>query len=276
MKEPFELFKERETGEIITDSLSFLKNEWKPILRLTVIYVLPFILLYAVAQLFMQVKLAASVDLVQETDPEKLIQKMGPVYIHILITLLFNIFVQSLFLAVVYTYLQVYIVRGRGNFTDSDISPLLFTNSLVTLSASLVVAMIAVSGMFFFIFPGLILANYLSLSIIIALFERKGISNALQRSWFLVSRKWWNTLSLNLLGVLIVWSASFIFSLPLDADSIRHFTGVSGDMNDLDFSNWKLWLMVASVVVSSIASILPFLFLAFQYFNLAAAERKSL
>ena len=73
--------KKREIGDIISDSFQFLKSEGKPLFRLTVIYVLPFVILYGIAQVYVQRKLMENVDF---TDPEMLMSNLGPIYSNIL------------------------------------------------------------------------------------------------------------------------------------------------------------------------------------------------
>jgi hypothetical protein len=272
MVQPIEFRKKRETGEIITDSLVFIRTEFKPLAKLTALYVFPFLILYTIAQLYLQSKYAGVFDLINKADPEKLVREMGPFYVNLLVTVLFDIFVQSLFLAVVYTYIQAYIFKGRKSFSLSEVTPVFFSNTLITLTTGLAVTAIAVSGLFLCILPGIILANSLSLAVFIAVYERKGFRDALVRSWYLVKSQWWNTFALNIVGIVVIWMTSYFLSIPA---FFNHFDMSSQQNMNLSviLSDWRWWNIGLSMLFSSLASIIAFLFWALQYFNLAEREK---
>ena len=88
--------KRRELGTIFSDSFLFLKQEIKPISKLVAVYVLPFIILYAIVQVYLQKNILGKIDL---SDTENLMANIGPVYMNILIFSLFGLFVQALLIA---------------------------------------------------------------------------------------------------------------------------------------------------------------------------------
>ena len=257
--------KKREVGEIVTDSFKFLQQEYKPVLKLVLIYVLPFMLLYAFVQVQIQQKLLVGFDF---TDTEKLMENFGPIYKNLLMSGIFSLFVQSLLAATFYSYVEAYIKNGKGNFTLADITPLLFSNGLIALKANILLFVIVVIGLFLCFVPGIYFANTLSIVVIVNMFERKGTANAFLRTAFLVNSQWWNTLLLNLLAIIIIWSASFIVSIP------AMFSGVSVNLFGSEAVNtdqlpiWYWALSGLSSVISSILWIIAYTFWAFQYFNL--------
>ncbi len=257
--------KKREIGDIITDSFKFLRQEYKPVLKLVSIYVLPFILLYAYAQIHVLQKFLGKIDF---SDKETLMSNIGPVYMNFFLTGIFSLFVQSLLVATYYSYVEAYIKQGKGNFTLSEITPLLFSNGMMALKANLLLFLIVITGLFLCIVPGLYFANTLSIVVMVYMFERKGTANAFLRSAIMVNSQWWNTLLLNLLAIVIIWASSIIISLP------AMFTGVSVNLfsteplNVEQLPSWYWILSGASSVVGSVLWIIPYTFLAFQYFNL--------
>ena len=118
--------KRREIGDIFTDSLQFLKQEYRPLSKLIGIYVLPFILLYGFVQVFIQKNVISQFDF---SNPETLVANIGPMYMNLLLFSLFGLFVQSLLAATYYSYVEVYIKKGRGNF---DLSEILTKSTLVS------------------------------------------------------------------------------------------------------------------------------------------------
>lgn len=261
--------KEREVGVIISDSFEFLKSEIKPISRLILIYVLPFVLLYAYGQVYLQRNILSEIDL---SDQEKLMENIGPFYRNLFVFLFFGLFIQSLLVGTFYSYIEAYIKQGKGNFEFEDISSKFFANSLLAMGANLVFAIIMFFGIIMCVIPGIYFANTFSLLVIIFIYEKKGLGDALSRSWKLVNTQWWNTLVLNLLGVAIVWLASMFMSIPgiMMGVSDNLFSGVQSE--PIDYPSWYWILTGISTVISTILLIIPFTFQAFQYFNLEERE----
>jgi len=257
--------KKRELPEIITDSFAFLKQEIGPISRLIVVYVLPFIVLYAAAQIYFQRNILSEFNF---GDPEKMASNISPIYRHAFLFLLFGIFIQSLLAGTYYTYLEAYFRKGRGNIDISEISPYFFTHSLFALVTGLVFAALSFLGAMFFIIPGIYLANTLSLAVFISILEKNGLNFALAKSWKLVHTNWWNTLVINVIGLLIIFGVKLVLSIPVMSLDVSQGLASETLNTSANYPQWYWILTGATSVISSIALIVPYTFLAFQYFNL--------
>lgn len=257
--------KKRELGDILSDSFEFIKQEYKPVSKLILTYVLPFLILYGIVQVFIQMKVIGNIDL---SDPETLLANIGPIYKNIFLFSLFGIFVQSLLIGTYYSYIEVYIKKGKGNFDISEIKPHLFSNSLLALSAGFAVFILTMIGIVLCIVPGIYFANTFSIAAMVLLFERKGLGNAMSRSWKLVNFQWWNTLLLNIIGIIIIWAAGYVLSLPAMLAGITTTITAVKEMGTIDYPNWYWVLFGISTIISSLLWIIPFTFLAMQYFNL--------
>lgn len=257
--------KKRELGDILSDSFEFIKQEYKPVSKLILTYVLPFLILYGIVQVFIQMKVIGNIDL---SDPEALLANIGPIYKNIFLFSLFGIFVQSLLIGTYYSYIEVYIKKGKGNFDISEIKPHLFSNSLLALSAGFAVFILTMIGIVLCIVPGIYFANTFSIAAMVLLFERKGLGNAMSRSWKLVNFQWWNTLLLNIIGIIIIWAAGYVLSLPAMLAGITTTITAVKEMGTIDYPNWYWVLFGISTIISSLLWIIPFTFLAMQYFNL--------
>jgi hypothetical protein len=256
--------KKREIGDIFSDSFQFIIQEHKPLARLITVYVLPFMVLYGFVQVYFQKNIISKIDL---TDQEALFANIGPVYLNIFLFSLFGLFVQSLLIAAYYTYIDAYVKKGKGNFDLAEITPELFSNGLLAIGASIVIFIVVIFGLILCIVPGIYFANTLSLAFIILIFEKKGLGNALIRSAFLVNKQWWSTFLINITGIILIWTASFVMSLPAIA------TGLAGNIFDsnppsAEYPDWYWILIGVSTVVTSVFWIIPYTFLAMQFFNL--------
>ena len=257
--------KQRDLGVVISDSFDFLKQEAKPIFRMIGIYVLPFVILYAGAQVYFQRNVLSQFDL---TNQESLMADIGPFYLNLFMFMFFGLFVQSLLVGTYYSYLEAYIKHGRGNFQLADISSSFFSNSLLALGANFLFAVIIFFGVMMCIVPGIYFANTFSLMLFIFIFEKKGISDAMSRSWKLVNSGWWNTLLLNIIGIAIFYLVSMVLSIPTLIMGVTNVFS-SEITNPADYPNWYWVLSAVSSVITTIVFIVPFTFQAFQYFNLA-------
>ncbi len=257
--------KKRELGDILSDSFDFIKQEYKPVSTLIFTYVLPFLILYGIVQVYIQMKVIGNIDL---SDPEAMMANIGPIYLNMFLFSLFGIFVQSLLIGTYYSYIEIYVKKGKGNFDLSEIKPLLFSNSLLALGASFVVFIITMIGIIMCIIPGIYFANTFSIVVMIIIFEKKGLSNAMSRSWNLVNFQWWNTLLINIIGILIIMAVSFVLSIPaMLAGVTTTIIGIK-ETGTINYPDWYWVLTGISTVISSLLWIIPFTFLAMQYFNL--------
>lgn len=266
--------KKRETSEIISDTFIFLKQEIKPLAKIVLIYVLPFIILYSILQVEIQQKFFDSgIMNDQQTLKNMLLNDPGPFYKNVFIIILFNVFVQSLFMAAVYSYIKVYVQKGKGNFSLNEVTSLLFHNSLMVLGAGIVLTLIVAFGLMMFFVPGIYFANTLSLTVMILVFENKGLSHALTRSWRFVNTHWWNTLLLNIIGILIILAVGFIISIPTDIAGYSTSVMKIGKQDITDLPKW-FWIMTGiNAAISTLLYIIPYIFLAFQYFNIDERSR---
>ena len=256
--------KKREINEILIDAFEFLKQEFKPIVRLIGIYVFPFLLLYGLVQVYLQKNVISQFDF---SNPDTLLENIGPIYLNMFLFSLFGLFVQSLLIAAYYSYIEVYIRKGKGNFDLSEITPHLFSNGLLAIGGSFLLFFLVMTGVILCFIPGIYFANTYSLIFFILIFEKQGIGKAFSRSSTLIKTQWWNTLLLNILGIIIIWTAGLIMSIPTMITGLTKNL-FNPDLNPVEYPQWYWALIVISTIVSSVLYIIPYTFLAFQYFNL--------
>ena len=257
--------KVRDLSQVISDSFNFLKQEIRPLSKVILIYVLPFAIVYAGAQVYFQRNVLSHFDL---RDTESIMANIGPFYLNLLVFMFFGIFIQTLLAGTYFTYIDAYVKHGRNGFSVSDISGHFFSNSLLALGAALVYTIAIFTGALFCLVPGIYLANTLSLLLFIVIFQKKGLGHALSYSWKLVNSQWWNTLAINVIGILIVYAVGLVFSIPTMIMGIAgSFTALATE-SPLNYPNWYWLLTAVSSMVTTILLVIPYTFQAFQYFNL--------
>lgn len=256
----------RDTGEIISDTFQFLKLEYQTIFKLISGYVLPFIVLNALLQVHVQRNILSKIDIY---DTEAIMANFGPVYLNFFLATLFALFVQSLLIGAFYTYLEAYIKEGKSNFELSDITPRLFSNSLQALMANIVLFALFMLGVILCILPGIYLANTFSILVFTVLFEKNNLTQSMQRTLRLVHVQWWNTLLINITGIALIYFAGILLSLPtvlFENGSPDTIPGSETVQAGFSVSYW-VWIGITSVI-TSLLWLVPYTFLALQYFNL--------
>lgn len=268
MQEGIEFRKPRDFSAVVSDSFVFLKQEFASILQIFAIYVLPFVLLYAGAQIWYQSNILAKMQI---DDPEFMIDHLGQFYLSLFVLILLGVLVQGMFLGTFYTFVKAYIERGKANFTVQEISQDFFSNSLRALGGSLIVTVMVIFGMIFCIIPGIYLANILSPLVFILVFEGGSFSAAYRRSVKLVNRRWWNTFAVNLVGMGFVLAVIIVFSLIGSLAGVSNGT-LAEPMAKAEYS-WWYWLFYGvNSVFGLFAYIIPATFIVLQYFSLAQAD----
>lgn len=265
--------KKWDTGDIFSDSFRFLKQEFKPLSQLTLVYVLPFLILYAYANVYFQKDILWKLDF---SDSEKLISQLGPNYAKFMIVTFFEVFVQSLMITAYYSYIEVYVKKGKGNFELKEVTEVLFSNGLLVIAASVAFFVIVVTGLILCIVPGLFFANSLSLTFIALIFEKKGVTNALTRSANLVRPQWWNTFLINFVGLIIIYVAgvavNWVVTIILDLAGMN-INVFENNTSTEEYPAFFMIMMGLKVVISSLFYFIPYTFLAFQYFNLTESSK---
>ena len=257
--------RKRDPGTIVRISFRFLTDEFKPLSRLILIYFVPLLLIYAFGSVLFQMKFTAPLDF---SDNEKLIKEMTPYYLNFLLFTLFGIFIQSLYAGAFYTYVEEYILKGKGNFTINDLSHRLFPNTLLALGTGIAGFILVMFGLMLCIVPGIYYANSISLALFIVIKEKKGIGQAIFRSFQLVRIKWWDTFFLNLTALLLILLISTLFSLPSIITGYSSGLFVPQKNGPVDLPDWYLILLGVNTVITNLFYVIIYTFYVFHYYNL--------
>lgn len=267
------LMQVRDFGDVLNASFQFLRNEWKQLGTLLLHYFAPFLIIFSALQSYAQTRI---MSFMKNIDPENIVESYTTMFTSPLIiaNFLFQILILTMLLGILYSYIDVYLKKGQGNFTMSDITPLLFKNSLNALVISIVISIISFIGFMMCFVPGIFLGNSLSLAAVVLLIEKKGISNAMSRSWKLVKVQWWNTLLINIIGIVIIMIISYLLSLPLTILTVTKTILGAKSGTEIDIPTWYFIAQGIISMVSTVLYIIPYTFIAFQYFNLVEKEER--
>ncbi len=123
------------------------------------------------------------------------------------------------------------------------------------------------------LFVGLIYLLFgASLTFFIRAYEKAGFFEAIKRSFYLVSGKWWSTFGLIFILSMIVSTMSYLFIMPwYIATIVSSLHSVSTDAFQEPSFNWKLLTLVSFTLyylAQMVLYTIPNVGIALQYFNL--------
>ncbi|MCC8408435.1 glycerophosphoryl diester phosphodiesterase membrane domain-containing protein [Mucilaginibacter sp. UR6-1] len=220
MKPHFELRRVRDFGENISDTFTFIKENFKPLMKPLLVICGFFILLNTVAYANMQADaIENAVDSMNNNVPNNVfgyqnrgINQMVGVG---LFYLCFFFFIMSIFI-VTYSYIAIY-----KDKTDDEKPTLLevwgyfkyyFFRSL---GSYFVVTLLTIAGCFLCLLPGIYLGVVFSLLLPIIIMENGSFGHAFNKCFQLIKGNWWITFGIVVVVSIIISIAGAIISMPV-------------------------------------------------------------
>ena len=282
-KAPVDFRQQRDFGEVFNATFTFIGQEIKPLGKVILLYVLPFLLVAAILGVFVNIGQQKNMNLIRSGSPEfaeNPFGMLGTMYKYIFLLMIVYLAGLSALRCAIYGYIKLYVVRGKGQFSQADVLNEIKKYILPVMGSSLLIGIMVGFGMLLCLVPGVWLGVSLSMIFIALVFEGNGFSNAFNRSFSLTKLKWWLTLGIIIVAYLIVYMIAMFMSIP---NMILGFSSVFSSFKNLEEPaeiNFPLSFYIISSITSLVTYILcsiPYIALAFQYFSLVEMkERPSL
>ena len=286
-KQKINFKKEREFGEIINATISFIGENYKLLLKALFLYVGPFAVFIGLFTGLMQ---KSMFDFRGNQD----VGQMGNFFLYIFFILILGAIAYSLLIGVTYEYIKLYINSEEKEIALEEVwqnTRAGFWNVLGTLLlvgiiffgvyivSALVVGMLAIISPFLIVFifvPITWVAVSLSLVFIIRGYENADIGAALSRSFYLVKNNWWWTFLLLFVTGICVGIVRLIFNLPYIVNYFSNMVSLSSSSGlQQDQNLFVIILPIISSLASYILSAIIFIVMAFQYFSLVEKKDKT-
>jgi len=269
------LYKVREFGDIFNVTFAFIKQEFKPLGRVIMVFVLPFILIQGIVTAIFQ---TSYTSMLKNTDI--FTNGLGTFWATFMSTyLLFiavTIVVQTMIFSTIASYLKLY-SKSENEITVGDVANEIKKYFFPILGAIIISFIITVIGFVLCIIPGIYLGVSLSVFLIALVMEDKGIGDAFSRSFQLVKTQWWGTFLLLFVSVILLYIVIMIFQIPA---MIFGFTKVMHSIttheNPMEMFG-PVYIIYTSIItaIQQLIYIVPIIIIAFQYFNLVEIREKS-
>ena len=262
MKQPIELRKLRDFGQIINDSFAFLKDNFKPMFKALIIICGVFVILTAATTAFAYFNMSSMYrfDANSYTSQGKTITYLVSIFVNALLMVL----TQSFIHIVAICYISVYIQKNNATPTLPEVWGYFKYYFFRAVGSSILLSLIFVIALMLCIIPGIYMFPILSLVIPIMIIENASFSYAFNKSFRIIKQNWWLVFGVLFIMSLIVGIASSIASFPVT------LLGVGGRFFSL--KSYTLPLIIIFSVLRSVillAYVLPTIGMCLCYFNLS-------
>jgi len=207
-----EFRKERDLGAIITDTFTFIRDNWKeyfltilkivgPILGLALIAVIGYLMV--IGDLFQGIQNDSS-------DPLGFVYKILPWYgvMIIVIVVLYTLMsMSSLY------FIKSY-MSNNGQASFEEVKENVLKNFWKFIGIGFLIMLSVLFGFILCYFPGFYILIVLSLAAPIMVFENKSISDTYTHTFTLIKGQWWNTFGVVIVVGLLVGLIGSAFSVP--------------------------------------------------------------
>ncbi len=257
--------RQRELGEILSDTFKFLRQEYKGLFKALVRNAaIPFIILIAVAAYY------ASIS----TDFNLLsngIFNAANIIIPVFGLLLAVLFYYGILYGTILGYIKLYI--ANQGVVDQDVLKTEVRSKLGSLvGLTFLIAIIVFFGLMLCVLPGIYLAVPLSLGWAFLIFENKTIGDSISDCFKLIKGEWWMTFATLFVLGLLLYIANIVFSIPLIIYTVTKAFTSTAEISQGDLSSMFDWVYITLNVISSaaqyiLAGIYP-IAIGFIYYNL--------
>ncbi len=266
-----EFKKQRELGDILSDTFAFMRSEFKTFFGVFFKIVGPYLLVMVIALVLYMYYAGNQFNLIlQSYDPEA---TDGFLIIGLMLFYAINLLiVYAVSQSTVLHYIKSYTV-GRGQINYDAIRSDVYATLPSFIGLIFLVAISLIAGFVVCCFPAVYLWVPLSLAFGVLVFDQKGAVDAYGDSFNLVKDEWWMTFATLVIVAIIVGIAGYAFALPTTIYNYLKMGVFSGEMDaesimDVFKDPIYILLNVISTIAQFMLNIISLVAGALIYFNL--------
>ena len=256
--------KQREIGDIITDTFRFIRENYKLLLTYLLKTTGPFFLILVVAVGYYTYSVAGS-------PFENFSGDIGNFIVSFMVLAVALMLFYSAMYGTILHYIKAYI-SNKGIVAEAEVVAGVKKDFFKLLLLSFLSAILVLAGFMMLVIPGIFLIVPLSLGGAILVFKNYSVSESISYSFTLIKDHWWITfITLFIIGIL-VYIIGLVFQVPLIIYTvIKTLTAVQeGSLANPElFRDWLfISLQIFSSIIQYLLSIITIIAIAFIYFNL--------
>jgi len=270
MQQYIEFKKQRELGEILSDTFGFIRGQFKTFFGTILKIVGPYLLVMLISLGFYYYFIGDMFSFSVQTSNEF----FNPIMM-ILVFIIFFLAIIAAYVmaqATVLFYIKSY-ANNKGVINFEEIKKNVYTHFWSFIGLGLLVGMSIMVGFIFCIIPGIYLYPILALSFSVMVFNQKGVSEAYGYSFTLIKDNWWITFITFFVIGIIVGIASYAFSIPAYIYMMVKMGTMAGETDPVAltggiFDPIYILLNLLSVSVQFLLNIITLVAGVLIYFNL--------
>ncbi len=265
-----EFKKQRELGDILTDTFGFIRNEFKPFFSALLKIVGPYLLVMLVSLGFYFYAFGDILNFATITAESQVFSPLIMIFA-LFAFVISSVLVYAVSYGSVLSYIQSY-VENKGETDFNAIKKQVYAKFWPIVGLGFLVFLSVFVGLLFCFIPGIYLAVPLSISFSILIFQNKNTSDAYSGSFSLVKDNWWITFATLFVVYIIIYVASLAFSLPAVIYTWAKMGIFSGEMDATSMNAFAdpiyLALNILSQMIQFLMNIILLVATALIYFNL--------
>jgi hypothetical protein len=266
-----EFKKQRELGEILSDTFAFFRNEFKPFFTIFFKIVGPF-LAAMVVSLVLYLYVAGDSLNIMVFNSDMNATNLATTAVVSFVYILSLVAVYTMSQSTVLHYIKSY-ANGKGTIDIETIQKEVYDSFWSFIGLGIMVGLSVGLGFIFCIVPGIYLYVPLSLSFSILAYNRMGASDAYSYSFALVKEEWWMTFATIFVIGIIVGIATYVFAIPIVIYQWLRIGIFSGEidaegMMDMFKDPIYILLNVISTLAQFLLNLISIIAGVFIYFNL--------
>lgn len=272
MSEKLEFKKVREFGEIISDTIQFIRQNFKSLLKVYAYFCGFFIVAGTIAAVMYQID---SRDVIlgayDKNNPLSAYGFSKLLTLNYLLVFIFSLLMYTSINVSMLSFIALYIQKGNVAPSTEEVWSYFKYYFFRVLLSSILLSMLLVVGFVCCFIPGIYLFPALTLFYPIMVLENMGFTDSFSRSFRLIKDNWWATAGVVLIIYVITYAAMSLASMPA---VIITMVGV--------FTQGAKGLSTTMLVISSVIQYLCYVFLIVPvigctlcYFNLAERQESA-
>jgi len=264
MLSKIEFKKRRDFGQIINDTFTFIRQNFKSLITTYFIFCGLFVLggmLSMLLQQYKTVNMFNNMDINSGTRNISFIDRFGFEYI---LAIIFSLASYASTVVAVLSYIAVYVQKGNQVATTDEVWGYFKYYFLKVFGSSLLLSLLVGVGLLFCLIPGLWLLPFVSVIFPIMIMENGSLGYSFNRSFKLVKDNFWLTFGTLIIVYIIVYACMTVVVLPTTLLSmIGLFSHKRPEMS-------LIFTMLSTILqyLCQVFTIIPMVTVALIYFNL--------
>jgi len=268
MEPQVELSKTRDFGEIISDSIAFIRQNLKPLLSAFFVFCGIFLLVTAVATIMQQIRLSELINSVDYTSEDR--PSFSEFGLETAVTLLFMMLTYIAMPLTILSFMALYKQKGNVAPTNEEVWGYFKYYFFKILGSSVLNGIVLIIGFVFCFIPGIYLYPILGLIVPVIIVENSGYSYAWDKSFRIIKENWWTVFGVLFVTGLMVSICSLIVNVPFQAIDLTKV--YLHQIKDVHLTMVTVVLGTVLRQMAMVLHILPMVALGICYFSLTEAK----